>query len=258
MITIPLSRRALLRGTLLTAPLAALGLPAFLENGSARLLAAAVTGDSARAAPETGNGPFALPPLTYLFKALEPHIDARTMEIHHDKHHAAYVKNLNDAAAKAPEIAMKSPEELIRNLNAVPDAVRTTVRNNAGGHVNHTMFWAIMKPKGGGPPTGAIGDAIKGTFGNFDTFQTAFNDAGVKRFGSGWVWLVKNKAGQMEIVTTPNQDNPMMDGAYPILGNDVWEHAYYLKYQNKRADYLKAWWNTVNWDAVNARLAMAG
>ncbi len=244
------SRRALLRGSLFAAPFAALALPALLENGAARSQAAAP--------PDTGTGPFTLAPLPYSFKALEPHIDARTMEIHHDKHHATYVKNLNTAAATAPEIATKTPEELIKNLDAVPESVRTAVRNNAGGHVNHTMFWAIMKPKGGGMPTGAARDAIAGTFGSFDKFTTAFNEAGAKRFGSGWVWLVKNKAGQMEIVTTPNQDNPMMDGAYPILGNDVWEHAYYLKYQNRRPDYLKAWWNTVNWDAVNARIAKAG
>lgn len=202
-------------------------------------------------------GPFTLPPLPYSFDALEPHIDAQTMQIHHDRHHAAYVNNLNTAVAKYPDWAKKSPEELVKTWNKAPKDVQTAIRNNAGGHLNHTMFWSIMKPGGGGPPTGAIADAIKGAFGDFDKFTTAFNDAGTKRFGSGWVWLVKNRAGQMEIVTTANQDNPLTDGAYPILGNDVWEHAYYLKYQNKRADYLKAWWNTVNWDAINQRLTIA-
>jgi superoxide dismutase, Fe-Mn family len=210
------------------------------------------------APPDTGKGPFTLPPLPYKFGDLQPHIDKTTMEIHHDRHHATYVKNLNDAAAKSPEVAGKSPVELIKNLDALPEAVRTPVRNNAGGHVNHTMFWEIMKPKGGGEPTGPIADVIKGTFGTHAAFMEKFNDAGAKRFGSGWVWLVKTKDGKIEVVTTPNQDNPMMEGHYPILGNDVWEHAYYLKYQNKRADYLKAWWNTVNWEAINRRLSAAG
>jgi Fe-Mn family superoxide dismutase len=216
-------------------------------------------GSAAEAQPAqtSGAGPFKLPPLPYKSNALEPHIDARTMLIHHHAHHATYVKNLNDAVAKAPQLAGKSPEELIRNLSSVPEDIRTTVRNNAGGHLNHTLFWAIMGPGGGGEPTGAVGDAIKSTFGSFAAFQTAFNDAGTKRFGSGWVWLVQNKAGKMEILTTPNQDSPLLAeyGSYPILGNDVWEHAYYLKYQNKRADYLKAWWNVVNWNAVNGRMA---
>lgn len=200
---------------------------------------------------------FVLPPLPYPTKALEPHIDRRTMEIHHGKHHATYVKNLNDAVEKNPGFAWKSAEDMIQSLNDVPEAMRTLVRNNGGGHVNHTMFWQIMKPRGGGNPTGPIADAIKGTFGSADVFKAAFNDAGAKRFGSGWVWLVRTREGKMEIMSTPNQDNPMMDGHYPILGNDVWEHAYYLKYQNRRPDYLKAWWNVVNWDAVNKRLAMA-
>jgi Fe-Mn family superoxide dismutase len=206
----------------------------------------------------TVKGPFVLPPLLYGTKELEPHIDRQTMEIHHGKHHAAYVTNLNNVAATTPEVAAKSPLQLVKDLNAVPEAVRTAVRNNAGGHVNHTMFWEIMKPKGGGEPTGAIADVIKGTFGTHAAFMEKFNDAGTKRFGSGWVWLVKTKEGKIEIVTTANQDNPLSDGHYPILGNDVWEHAYYLKYQNKRADYLKAWWNTINWEAVNKRLAEAG
>ncbi len=208
--------------------------------------------------PDVGKGPFTLPPLAYSFKDLEPHIDKETMEIHHDRHHAGYVKNLNGIAATTPEVASKSPLELVKNLDAVPEAVRTAVRNNAGGHVNHTMFWEIMKPRGGGQPTGAIADAIKGTFGTFDALMTKFNDAGAKRFGSGWVWLVKTKDGKMDVITTANQDSPFTEGHYPILGNDVWEHAYYLQYQNRRADYLKAWWNVVNWDTVNRRLAEAG
>jgi Fe-Mn family superoxide dismutase len=197
--------------------------------------------------------PFTLPPLTYDANALEPHIDAQTMTIHHDKHHGAYVTNLNAAIQKHPELESKSAEDLLRNLNTVPEDIRTAVRNNGGGHVNHTMFWQIMKPNGGGAPTGAIAEAINSTFGGFDKFKELFNDAGVKRFGSGWAWLVK-KGGKLEVVSTANQDNPLSEGAYPIMGNDVWEHAYYLKYQNKRADYLAAWWNVVNWDEINKRL----
>jgi Fe-Mn family superoxide dismutase len=201
---------------------------------------------------------YELPPLPYAYDALEPHIDAQTMQIHHDKHHAAYVNNLNAALANYPELQSKSAEELIKDLTAVPDAIRTAVRNNAGGHVNHTMFWNIMKSNGGGAPTGAIASAINEAFGDFDTFKTQFNDAGVKRFGSGWAWLVRGGDGKLAIVSTANQDNPMTDGSFPILGNDVWEHAYYLKYQNRRPDYLAAWWNTVNWDEVNRRFAQAG
>jgi superoxide dismutase, Fe-Mn family len=178
------------------------------------------------------------------------------MQIHHGKHHAAYVTNLNTAAQKHPELANKSAEDLIRDLNSVPEDVRTAVRNNGGGHVNHTMFWKIMKANGGGAPTGAIGDAIKSTFGTFEDFQKQFNDAGVKQFGSGWVWVV-SKGGKLSIMSTPNQDNPMSQGAYPVFGNDVWEHAYYLKYQNRRPDYLAAWWNVVNWDEINKRLSQA-
>lgn len=208
-------------------------------------------------APDVGAGPFTLGPLPYPYAALEPHIDAMTMEIHHDRHHATYVKNLNDIASKNPDVAKMSPVDLIKNLDKLPEAVRTGVRNNAGGHLNHTMFWEIMKPGGGGNPTGEIAGVITASFGSFENFKTAFNDAGAKRFGSGWVWLVRTKEGKVEISSTPNQDSPIIDGSYPILGNDVWEHAYYLKYQNKRADYLKAWWNTINWDAVNKRLAEA-
>jgi Fe-Mn family superoxide dismutase len=178
------------------------------------------------------------------------------MHLHHDKHHQAYVDNFKAALEKAPELKDKNPEDILRNLSSVPDAVRGAVQNNGGGHVNHSMFWAIMGPNAGGAPTGAIGDAITKTFGDFAQFQEKFNDAGVKRFGSGWAWLVQGKSG-LEIVSTPNQDNPLSQGMYPIMGNDVWEHAYYLKYQNRRAEYLKAWWNVVNWNEVNKRLATA-
>jgi Fe-Mn family superoxide dismutase len=194
-----------------------------------------------------------LPPLPYPTNALEPHIDAQTMEIHHDKHHGAYVNNLNAALEKAPELADKSLDDLLRNLNSVPEAVRTAVRNNGGGHWNHSQFWKTMGPNGGGGPTGKLADAINAAFGDFEKFKEAFNAAGAARFGSGWVWLV-NDGGKLAITSTPNQDNPLMDGkAPPILGNDVWEHAYYLKYQNRRPDYLKAWWNTVNWEEVGRR-----
>ena len=194
-----------------------------------------------------------LPPLPYDFGALEPHIDAQTMQIHHDKHHGTYVTNLNAAVEKHPELGSKSAEDLIKNLNGVPEDVRAAVRNNGGGHVNHSMFWQIMAAKAGGEPSGKVGDAIKQAFGSFADFQTKFNDAGTKRFGSGWVWLVRTKDGKLDIISTANQDNPMMEGHWPIMGNDVWEHAYYLKYKNVRADYLKAWWNVVNWKEVEKR-----
>jgi Fe-Mn family superoxide dismutase len=197
-----------------------------------------------------------VPALPYAYEALEPYIDSQTMHLHHDKHHQAYVDNFKAALEKAPELKDKNPEDILRNLSSVPEAVRTAVQNNGGGHVNHSMFWAIMGPNAGGAPTGAIGDAIKNTFGDFAQFQEKFNDAGVKRFGSGWAWLVKGKSG-LEIVSTANQDNPLSQGLYPIMGNDVWEHAYYLKYQNRRAEYLKAWWNVVNWAEVNKRFAAA-
>jgi superoxide dismutase, Fe-Mn family len=193
-----------------------------------------------------------VPPLPYDYNALEPHIDEQTMRIHHDKHHAAYVNNLNAALEKHPELQNKNAEDLIKDINGIPDAIRGAVRNNGGGHVNHTMFWEIMGPGKGGEPTGKIGEAIKSTFGSFDTFKTQLNDAGVKRFGSGWAWLV-DAGGKLAIESTANQDNPMMEGKKPIFGVDVWEHAYYLKYQNRRPDYLAAWWNVINWDEVNKR-----
>ena len=196
---------------------------------------------------------YEVPPLPYDYTALEPHIDEQTMHLHHDKHHQAYVTNLNAAIEKHPELGSKSPEELIKDLGSIPEDIRTAVRNNGGGHVNHTMFWQIMGPNGGGEPTGALADAITSAFGSFDAFKTQFNDAGVKRFGSGWAWLVKSSDGKLQIVSTANQDNPMSDGLTPVLGNDVWEHAYYLKYQNRRPEYLAAWWNTVNWAEVSKR-----
>src|SRR5687768_357399 len=194
---------------------------------------------------------YELPPLPYPKEALEPHIDAQTMEIHHGKHHATYVTNLNKAVTGKGDLENKSIEDLISNMNAIPEDIRGVVRNNGGGHANHSLFWRIMGPKAGGAPTGKLGDEIKATFGSFETFKEKLEAAGTGRFGSGWAWLIVNKSGKLEIVSTPNQDNPLMDGNKPVLGVDVWEHAYYLKYQNKRADYLKAWWNVVNWNEVN-------
>jgi Fe-Mn family superoxide dismutase len=198
---------------------------------------------------------FEVPALPYAYDALEPHIDEATMHLHRDKHHQAYVTNLNAAIEKHPELSSKSAEELLQDLSSVPDDIRAAVRNNGGGHVNHTMFWEIMRPGGGGEPTGPLLDAINSTFGSVDAMKTAVNDAGVKRFGSGWTWLVKSADGTLAVVSTANQDNPMSDGQTPLLGNDVWEHAYYLKYNNRRPEYLAAWWNTVNWDAVSKRFA---
>jgi Fe-Mn family superoxide dismutase len=189
-----------------------------------------------------------LPPLPYAFDALEPHIDARTMEIHHDKHHAAYINNLNNALKEHPELAAKPVNDLIADLAALPEAIRTPVRNNGGGHSNHAFFWELMGPGKGGAPVGKLAEEITKTFGSFDDFKAKFEAAGLGRFGSGFVWLIVNKQGQLEIVSLPNQDSPYMDGNKPVIANDVWEHAYYLNYQNRRPDYLKAWWNVVNWD----------
>ena len=196
---------------------------------------------------------FTLPPLPYPTDALEPHIDKMTMEIHHGKHHNAYVTNLNAAIEKAPELASKSLEDLVKGINSVPDSVRTAVRNNGGGHLNHSMFWQIMAPKAGGAPTGAIADAISSSFGSFDKFKEQFKAAAIGRFGSGWAWVI-DQGGKLVIESTPNQDNPLMDGKKPVFGIDVWEHAYYLKYQNRRPDYIDAWWNVVNWAEINKRL----
>lgn len=192
---------------------------------------------------------FSLPPLPYAYDALEPHIDKETMTIHHDKHHGAYVSKLN-AAVEGTDLASKNVEDLISDLNAVPENIRTAVRNNGGGHANHTLFWENMTPGGAKEPQGELADAIKSAFGSFDDFKKKFNDAGATRFGSGWAWLVKTKDGKLDVISTANQDNPLMEGHQPILGNDVWEHAYYLKYQNRRPDYLAAWWNVVNFDKV--------
>ncbi|KPC74512.1 superoxide dismutase [Laceyella sacchari] len=198
---------------------------------------------------------FELPALPYAFDALEPHIDAQTMEIHHDRHHATYVNNLN-AALEGVEVSATSVEALIANLDALPENVRTAVRNNGGGHANHSLFWEILSPNGGGEPTGEVAQAIKDTFGDFDSFKKQFTDAATKRFGSGWAWLVV-KDGKLAVTSTPNQDSPLMEGATPILGLDVWEHAYYLKYQNKRPAYIEAFWNVVNWEEVNKRYLAA-
>ena len=195
---------------------------------------------------------FELPPLPYAYDALEKSIDTQTMQLHHDKHHATYVNNLN-AALKDHPFATLPVEEVVARLNEVPEAVRIAVRNNGGGHANHSMFWQIMSPNGGGTPGGTLGSAINAKFGSFDAFKTAFNDAGVKRFGSGWAWLVLDRTGSLQVISTANQDNPLTDGLFPILGNDVWEHAYYLRYQNRRPDYLAAWWNVVNWPEIEKR-----
>ena len=195
---------------------------------------------------------FTLPPLPYDFAALEPHIDAKTMEIHHGKHHQTYVNNLNAAIEKAPELASKSLDDLMRGVNTLPEAVRTPIRNNGGGHWNHSMFWQIMAAKAGGEPGGNLGAAIKSAFGDFAKFREQFSAAGVGRFGSGWAWLI-NSGGKLSITSTPNQDNPLMEGQKAIMGLDVWEHAYYLKYQNRRPDYINAWWNVVNWKEVEKR-----
>lgn len=201
----------------------------------------------------SNSGAITLPPLPYAYDALEPHIDAATMKFHHDKHHAAYVKNLNAALDKHPKLKSQSIEVLLRDLNSIPEDIRTTFRNNGGGHVNHSMFWQIMKPQGGGEPTGDLAIAIKKDFGSFAEFKKQFNGGGGSRFGSGWVWLARPKGGKLEIITTANQDSPISEGKYPIMGNDVWEHAYYLKYQNRRADYLEAWWNVLNWEDIGKR-----
>lgn len=232
-------------------------------GASAALVGLGVVGTSnlATAQPATVRGggtaqPFSLPKLNYGYDALEPHIDARTMEIHHTKHHQAYINNANQALASHASLQKLSAEELLKNLNQAPESIRTTLRNNVGGHVNHALFWRTIDPKAGGAPKGALGDAITKTFGSFDAFKTQFGDAASKRFGSGWAWLTRQQ-GKLAITSTANQDSPLMDGASPLLGLDVWEHAYYLKYQNRRADYIAAFWNIVNWEQVNANFAAA-
>ncbi|EOH96886.1 superoxide dismutase [Fe] [Enterococcus moraviensis ATCC BAA-383] len=199
---------------------------------------------------------YTLPDLPYAYDALEPHIDVETMHLHHDKHHNTYVTNLNAAIDKHPELGTKSVEELIADMDSIPEDIRTAVRNNGGGHANHSFFWEIMAPNAGGAPTGEIKEAIDATFGSFDKLKEEFKTAATGRFGSGWAWLVLNN-GQLEVTSTPNQDSPLMDGKTPVLGLDVWEHAYYLNYKNVRPDYIDAFWNLVNWDEVNKRFAAA-
>jgi len=211
----------------------------------------------ATALAQTDAGEFVLPPLTYAYDALEPYVDEQTMMIHHDKHHAGYVKNLNTAIADYPELQGQPLASLLGDLESVPAAIRTTIQNNGGGHANHTMFWETMTPNGQGVPSGAIAEAITANFGDFETFQQAFDIAGKKRFGSGWAWLVLTEEGTLEVMSTANQDSPLSMGRYPLMGNDVWEHAYYLNYQNRRGDYLAAWWNLVDWDVVNGRYEQA-
>ncbi len=243
-----LSRRGLLGGLAATgAAVAVTWSPLTVTTGRA-------APSGAGAILQEATGPHTLPPLPYDYAALEPHIDTQTMTIHHDKHHATYVTNLNKALEGLTDLQGLSAEDLIKNLDQVPEDKRTAVRNNAGGHVNHTMFWEIMGPNGGGEPVGSIATAISDSFGDLTALQEAVNQAGLGRFGSGWAWVVLGEDGKLAVTNTPYQDNPLMDGQpAPILGVDVWEHAYYLKYQNKRADYLTAWWNTVNWEAVNDR-----
>ncbi len=201
--------------------------------------------------------PFQLPDLPYAADALEPHIDARTMEIHHDRHHQAYTDKLNEAVGKHSEWRDKEIEDILRDIDRLPEDIRTAVRNNGGGYANHNLFWEIMGPAGGGEPGGELGDAIRSAFGSFNDFKEKVNNAGATQFGSGWAWLVVGAGGGLKVYSTPNQDSPYMNGDTPILGVDVWEHAYYLKYQNKRPEYLSAWWGTVNWDAVAERYARA-
>ncbi|PZN06577.1 MAG: superoxide dismutase, partial [Bacillota bacterium] len=197
--------------------------------------------------------PYELPPLPYDYNALEPHIDEQTMRIHHDRHHATYVNNLNAALEKYPEWQNKPIEDLLRQIDRIPEDIRTAVRNNGGGHANHTLFWQIMGPNGGGQPSGALADAINSKFGSFEQFKEQFSKTAVSHFGSGWAWLVVDENGELQVYSLPNQDSPYMKNHTPILGIDVWEHAYYLKYQNKRPDYVAAWWNVVNWDEVAKR-----
>ncbi len=199
---------------------------------------------------------FELPKLPYEYSDLEPYIDAKTMEIHYSKHHQTYVNNLNNALKDFPDLIDKPVEDLLKGLNHLPEQVKTSVRNNGGGHFNHSMFWKLMKKEGGGDSSGKISSEINSTFGTFDKFKEEFTKAALGRFGSGWTWLVSNKEGKLQVLSTPNQDNPLTDGFRPILGLDVWEHAYYLLYQNRRADYISAWWNIINWDQVNENFSL--
>jgi Fe-Mn family superoxide dismutase len=212
-------------------------------------LAACVVTSAIAQTDSTPTGPYTLPPLPYAYEALQPHIDAETMRIHHNKHHQAYITNANKLLADQPELAKLSPEELLLNLDKAPEAIRVGLRNNVGGHLNHSQFWLMMSPDGGGEPKGELAEAIKKDFGSFEAFKKELTDAALKRFGSGWAWLVEND-GKLSIISTPNQDPPLLEGKTALLGIDVWEHAYYLKYQNRRADYIAGWWNVVNWPYV--------
>jgi Fe-Mn family superoxide dismutase len=236
-------RQAMKAGALAGAALAAL--PQAIAQTNSAVPAAAAT-----------NGPFTVPPLPYAYDALEPYIDARTMEIHHDKHHAAYVANLNKAVAEFPDVAKMSVEDMLRNLNAVPEKIRTVVRNNGGGDYNHTLFWQMLRKNGGGP-TGALAQAIDSAFGSFAAFQAEFSNAAAGQFGSGWAWLVLDKSKQLGVEPTANQDSPISQGQQPLLGVDVWEHAYYLKYQNRRPEYVAAFFHVINWDFVAGRYEKA-
>ena len=227
-----------------------------LHCNSVLALAALLVTSLPLAAQDAPSGPYTLPPLPYAPEALEPHIDAETMRIHHSKHHKAYVDNANKLLADQPELAKLSPVELLENLAEAPESIRAGLRNNVGGHVNHSAFWLMMSPNGGGEPTGDLAKAIESTFGSFADFKKQFTDAAMKRFGSGWAWLVV-KDGKLSILSTPNQDPPLLDGYTAIMGLDVWEHAYYLKYQNRRGDYAAAWWNVVNWPYVAELYAKA-
>ncbi|MBF2002781.1 MAG: superoxide dismutase [Synechococcales cyanobacterium M58_A2018_015] len=213
--------------------------------------------EPATVSPAAGSTFVELPALPYAYNALEPYIDAQTMEIHHSKHHAAYVNKLNEVIQQYPDLQTQTVVSLLQSLESLPEEIRSTIRNNGGGHLNHSMFWQIMAPNSGGTPSGELATALDQTFGSFDAFKQQFNQAGAGQFGSGWVWLAMNPQGQLQIVTTSNQDSPILENLYPILGNDVWEHAYYLQYQNRRPEYLDRWWNVVNWPEVERRFAQA-
>lgn len=228
----------------------------YLLGATAGATAIAIPRMDAIAIPQpkqSAEATFTLPPLPYGYDALEPYIDRETMQFHHDRHHAGYVRNLNAAVDKYPELRSLSAVQLIQQLDDLPEDIRSSVRNNGGGHLNHSMFWRIMTPNGGGAPTGEIASAIDQAFGSFDAFKQVFNETGKQRFGSGWAWLVLDSDKQLQVMHTGNQDSPLMQGMFPIMGNDVWEHAYYLNYRNRRTEYLDAWWNVVNWDEVNRR-----
>jgi len=248
-----MTRRHAIKATATAAGCFAATLKAFSVQAGGVLLGRANPANQVLAG--ASHDPFSLPPLPYAFDALEPYIDAQTMEIHHGKHHAAYVANLNKAVSEVPELGLKSIEELLRNLDAVPEKVRVAIRNHGGGHYNHSLFWQMMKKDGGGEPKGELAAAIDRHFGSFSSFKDRFAETAVKVFGSGWAWLALGPGGKLTVEPTPNQDTPLSMGRQPLLGLDVWEHAYYLKYQNRRADYISAWFNVVNWDFVTERYA---